>query len=217
MMKPPMFDKAPLLHSRRSMRGITSLLGLTIVACTSGSSPGGGGGTSDGGYKGPPSEAGISQEGIVCSTFYSSSGTFVPNTADPPPANFTGCWPIGAWTFSLTVSTDTTMGGGVDTCATAGKEPTALTKYQFTGTTSMDANGDPIENFSYTPQSGDPNVNSTIKVTEGGSGLCEGDVELYDSTGTKVWSLNPELNADNSVTGKAEFDLYGADQWGGSD
>ena len=216
MMEPRMFDKAPLLHSRRGMRGITGLLGLTIVACTSGSSPGGGG-TSDGGYKGPPSEAGMQQEGIICSTFYSSSGTFVPNAADPPPANFTGCWPIGAWTFSLTVNTDTMTGGNVDTCATAGKEPTPLSKYQFTGATSMDANGDPVEDFSYTPQSPDPNVHSTIKVTEGGSGLCEGDVELYDSTGMKVWSLNPELNADNSVTGGAEFDLYGADQWSGSD
>lgn len=212
-----MFNKAPRLHSRARMRAarIFGLLGSTLVACTTGSSPGGGGHAGDAGYVGPPSEAAMTQEGIICSTFYSSAGTFVPNTAEPPPANFTGCWPIGAWTFSLTINTNTATGGGTDTCAPAGKEPTPLAMYQFTGSTGSDAQGDPTENFSYTAQASDPNVHTTIKVTEGGSGVCEGNLTLYDTTGEKVWSLSPELNADNSITGGAEFDLYGTDQWGG--
>jgi hypothetical protein len=213
MMKPPMFDKAPLLHSTARMRAarIFGFLGSTIMACTTGSPSGG---LTTDAKPGPPSEAAVNQEGILCSTFYSSTGTFVPNTAEPPPANFTGCWPIGAWTFSLTINTNTATGGGTDTCATAGKEPTPLTKYQFTGSTGSDAMGDPTEVFSYTPQSSDPNIHTTIKVTEGGSGVCEGNLSLYDTTGTKVWSLSPELNADNSITGGAEYDLFMTDQWG---
>ncbi len=216
-MKPLLFDKAPLLQSRTRMRvagKIVAFLGSTLVACTTGSSSSGGGLTTDA-KPGPPSEAAMNQEGIVCSTFYSSAGTFVPNTAEPPPANFTGCWPIGAWTFSLTINTNTSTGGGTDTCATAGKEPTPLAQYQFTGATGSDGNGNPTENFSYTPQASDPNVHTTIKVTEGGSGVCEGNLSLYDTTGEKVWSLSPELNADNSITGGAEFDLYQSNQWGG--
>ena len=158
----------------------------------------------------------MQQEGILCSTFFASSGTFAPDTANPPPTGFTGCWPVGSWQFSLTVSTDTTSGGGPDTCAKTGHAQTPLAMYQFTGTTTLNQDGDPVQQFSYTRQPGDPNVNTTIKVTEDGSGVCQGNLSLYDTTGTKVWILQPELNADNSITGNAEFDLYGTDQWGGS-
>jgi hypothetical protein len=214
MLKTPIVGKASLLHPQARMRlaGI-SVVFSTIAACTSGTSAPGGG-TTDA-PRGPPSEAGTTQLGILCSTFYSSSGTFVPNAADPPPANFTGCWPIGAWTFTLTLSTDTTMGGGIDTCTTGGHEPTALAKYQFTGTTTLDQDGDPVEHFTYKAQSNDPNVHTTIKVTEGGTGICQGGMSLFDTTGTKVWTLSPELNLDNSITGSAEYDLYGSNQWGG--
>jgi hypothetical protein len=210
-----MVDKASLLHLQARMRlaGICVVLGSTIAACTTGSSTPGGG-IADA-TVGPPSESGMAQLGITCSTFYASSGTFVPNAGDPPPTNFSGCWPIGAWTFSLTPNTDTTTGGGVDTCMSGGHEPTTLAKYQFTGTTTLDQDGDPVEHFTYKAQSNDPNIHSTIKVTEGGTGVCQGSMSLFDTTGTKVWTLSPELNADNSITGSAEYDLYGSDQWGG--
>ena len=193
--------------------GVVSSM-LLSAACTTGSS-----GTGDGGgssiMAGHP-EASMQQEGITCSTFYAATGTFVPNTSDPPPSGFTGCWPIGTWTFSLTVSTDTTMGGGIDSCAASGKEPTPLAQYRFTGTTTTDADGDPVEHFTYNPQSTDPTVNYTAKVTEGGSGICAGNLTLYDATGEQVWSMSPELNTDNSITGNAEFDLFPTDQWSGS-
>jgi hypothetical protein len=212
-------DKASLLQRAISMRlaELALVLGSALAACTTGSSSPGGkpGGTVDA-TLGPPSESGAVQLGITCSTFFSAKGTFVPDTANPPPTGFTGCWPVGAWSFTLTVNTDTTSGGGVDTCATAGMEPTPLAKYQFTGTTSLDQDGDPQQSFKYNAQPSDPNVHTTIKVTEGGSGICQGSLSLYDSTGTKVWTLQPEQNADNSITGGAEFDLYTTDQWGGS-
>jgi len=199
--------QASRLQLQWAMRvaGLCILLGSTVAACTTGNGPG----------TLPPSEAGTTQLGILCSTFYAASGTFVPNASDKPPSGFTGCWPIGAWTFSLTLNADTSTGGGIDTCMTTGNEPTPLAKYQFTGTTTLDMNGDPLEHFAYMPQPSDPNVNTTIKVTEGGTGVCEGGLSLYDSTGTKVWTLSPELNADNSITGSAEYDLYGSNQWTG--
>ena len=192
---------------------ICVVLASTIAACTTGSSGPGGNGTDA--TLGPPSEAGMTQLGITCSTYYSTSGTFVPNAGDPPPASFSGCWPIGAWTFTLAPNTDPATGGGVDSCSTAGHAPTALAKYQFTGTTTLDQSGDPVEHFTYTPQSNDPNVHQSIKVTQGGTGICAGSLSLFDSTGTKVWPLSPELNLDNSINGSAEFDLYGSNQWGG--
>jgi len=120
MLKTQLVGKASLLHSLARMRlaGICVVLGLTATACTTGSSGPTGIGTDA--TLGPPSESGMAQLGIICSTFYAATGTFVPNAGDPPPANFTGCWPIGAWTFSLTLNADPNTGGGVDTCTTGG-------------------------------------------------------------------------------------------------
>src|SRR5580658_4067725 len=121
-MKTSMFSEASLLQRQTNMRvGICIAVGLGVVACSTGSSKTG------------SQDASMNMQlGIICSTFYSSSGTFAPNTADPPPSGFSGCWPIGAWTFSLTKSTDAMTGGGTDTCATDNHEPTPLAMYQFT-------------------------------------------------------------------------------------
>jgi hypothetical protein len=181
------------------------LVTLVASACTTGSS----------GIEPGNPEAGNQQLGIKCSTSYATSGTFVPNTADPPPSGFDGCWPIGGWTFTLSINTDPDSGGGVDSCAPANLEPTPLAQYQFTGSTTVNSDGDPEEHFTYTPQASDPNVNYSAKVTEGGTGICEGNLKLFDATGTQVWTMNPELNADNSITGSAEFDSYTDDQWTG--
>jgi hypothetical protein len=210
MMEAPMFGKASRLQPRPIMRLVAiCFLGSAAAACETGN------GASVDAARPPPSEAGNTQLGIICSTFYSSAGTFAPNTGDPPPTGFSGCWPIGVWTFSLTMVAPSAGSGSA--CA-GSNVPTPLTQYEFTGTTTTDQDGDPEEVFTYNPQPDDPNVNNTIKVTEGGSGLCQGDVSLYDTTGTKVWTLSPELNADNSITGTGtEYDLYGTDQWGGSD
>ena len=163
---------------------------------------------------GNQSEAGMEQLGILCSTFYAAHGTFVPNASDPPPSGFMGCWPIGQWTFTLTGNTDPNTGGGADSCAGA-HEPAPLAKYQFTGSTMPDTNGDKAQHFTYNPQASDPNVHITAKVTAGGTGVCQASLTLYDAMGTSVWTLKPELNADNSITGDAEYDLYGSNQWGG--
>lgn len=178
------------------------LVALLASACTTGSS----------GIEPGNPEAGNQQLGIQCSTSYAASGTFAPNTADQPPSGFEGCWPIGTWTFSLTVNTDPNSGGDVDTCA-ASHPQTPLAQYSFTGTTTVNSDGDKEEHFTYNPGAGDQTANYTAKVTEGGTGICAGSLKLYDASGTQVWTLSPELNQDNSITGGAEFDLYTDDQW----
>ena len=52
-----------------------------------------------------------------------------------------------------------------------------------------------------------------MKVSEGGSGLCEGELSIYSADGKTVWLLKPELNADNTITGDGEYGQYSTDQW----
>lgn len=59
----------------------------------------------------------------------------------------------------------------------------------------------------------DPAARYIVKVSQGGSGLCEGEVDLYSADGKTVYSLKPELNADSSITGDGEYNIYGTDQW----
>jgi hypothetical protein len=127
-----------------------------------------------------------------------------------------GCWPAGTWTVKLTKATT----GSADSCATDGHEPTPLAQYEIVATATADpTTGDPDIAWTYTPQSSsDPNVDFEGKATGGGVGLCNGAFGLYDATGTEVWNLTPELNTDDmTLSGTAEYDLYGSDQWVGSD
>jgi len=73
-------------------------------------------------------------------------------------------------------------------------------------------NGDPIvDTFTYVNDPTNPRV--VVKVSEGGSGLCEGELSIYSADGKTVWLLKPELNADNTITGDGEYGQYSTDQW----
>jgi hypothetical protein len=139
--------------------------------------------------------------GRICTTQFSTAGTFAPDTANLAPAGYTGCWPIGVWTFSATqVAND---------CQTP---PTLLSQYQIKAELVPDPNGtpDPVEQFSYVT---DPATMNHVKITQGGSGLCEGEVDLYSIDGLQLWAFKPELNADNTITGDGEYGLYKDSQW----
>src|SRR5258706_361572 len=83
-----------------------------------------------------------------------------------------------------------------DDCAVP---PTLLAQYQFSGHQMINMDGDIVPLFTYDT---DPSSMRTIvKVSEGGSGLCEGELDLYSMDGKSVFSLKPELNADNTITG----------------
>jgi hypothetical protein len=101
------------------------------------------------------------------------------------------------------------MAVAMNDCSTA---PKPEASYAFKGVQTNDDNGDPIvDTFTYL---NDPtNKRAIVKVSEGGSGLCEGEVDIYSADGTKVWLLKPELNADNTIVGDGEYGEYKSDQW----
>jgi hypothetical protein len=156
---------------------------------------------------GDPNDTGpdMNPLGRQCTTTFSTHGSFVPDTANPKPVDpetgvaAEGCWPIGVWTFQATIDTND--------CAPA---PTLLAQYQFKGTVTLNEDGDPIQAFEYMT---DSSVRNIVKVSEGGSGLCEGEVDLYNTDGTQVFLFKPALNADNSIAGDGEFGVFDSNQW----
>ena len=126
-------------------------------------------------------------------------GTFVPDTANAAPMGWVTCWPVGTWTFTAKV--------GTTDCTPA---PTPAAQYVMTGITQPDQNGDPQPVMQFT---GDAGIRSIAKYSDGGSGLCEGELDLYSTDGKTVWLLKPELNADNSLTGDGEYGVFSTDQY----
>jgi hypothetical protein len=144
--------------------------------------------------------------GRVCTTQLKPMGTFVQAYAAPAHEDgtpYTGCWPIGTWTFSVSV--------GEGDCQT---KPTPLAQYQFKVEEMTDADGNKYQVNTYMT---DPSVRNRVKVSQGGDGLCEGEVNLFSTDGKEVWILKPELYADQHLGGDGEYALYGSDQWTGAD
>ena len=194
------FGKALALHYDGGMRiaGISVSIGLSlaVAACTSGD-------------ESPPNG---DTRGITCQDNFTITGNFVLSSmsgSGRPADNLDGCWPVGMWTF--TVALDTTMS---NTCSPA---PTPLPQYQFEGDLEPDSNdpgGPPIETFKYDTDPTD--MYTIIKVTEGGSGSCEGEVDLYSTDGTQMWLLKPEIDTIDpmsTISGNGEFTIYTMDQW----
>lgn len=58
----------------------------------------------------------------------------------------------------------------------------------------------------------DPNVEHGVKVSQGGSGLCAGELELFSPDGKAVYLLRPALNGDDTITGDGEYATFATDQ-----
>lgn len=130
----------------------------------------------------------------VCTAMLSLSGSF--QESSPQPSDVFGCWPVGTWTFSAAIEDNA--------CP---ETPVLEQEYAFE--VSRDEDGE--ETYQYLT---DPTWERVlIKVTSGGGGLCEGGVEIYSSDGLVVLNLKPALQADKSITGFGEYDLYGTPQW----
>ena len=138
--------------------------------------------------------------GRVCTATFTASGTFMPGAAAP--TGWSECWPVGMWTFSMTQT--------ASDCSTA---PAILPSYQMRGDQITDMNGDPNYQMAYVT---DPTTNNIAKVTKGGgTGQCEGELDLYSADGNGVFYWKPYTNADNTITGDGEYTLYTNDQWTG--
>jgi hypothetical protein len=140
----------------------------------------------------------------VCTMSMTITGSFAelaPAPLNPDGTPYTGCWPYGTWTF-------TAARGATNTCQTA---PTILPQYQFKVDQATDPeNGDIIPKYVYMT---DPTAHNRVKVSQGGDGLCEGELNVFSTDGKEVWILKPEMYADKTLRGDGEYSLYKIDQW----
>jgi hypothetical protein len=132
--------------------------------------------------------------GIVCEAQVAIAGNFKAGAARP--SDVFGCWPVGTWTFSATVqSTD---------CAS----PPALER-QYAFAVARDA--DQVETYRFLNDPARDGVR--LKVTSGGSGLCEGGLMIWSADRKTLFNLKPTLNADGTVAGNGEIELYSTPQF----
>jgi hypothetical protein len=140
--------------------------------------------------------------GRVCGATMSITGSYVQSM--PPPLNadgtpWQGCWPVGMWTFSAQIA--------MNDCQMS---PTLLSQYQFRADSSLDADGNVQETFTYVT---DPTANNIVKVSEDAAG-CEGQLDLYSADGLQQWTLHPHMNVgQTTLDGQGEYWLYTTDQW----
>jgi hypothetical protein len=140
--------------------------------------------------------------GRVCTMQMTITGTFTQSMEPPENANgepYTGCWPIGTWTFRATR-------GETDCSGT----PQLLEQYQFKVDYRFDDDGNQYQSNTYMT---DPTVRHRVKVSQGGAGLCQGELNLFSSDGKEVWIIKPSLYADGTLRGDGEYALYKDDQW----
>lgn len=164
---------------------ITSLF-FAVMGCT-GDTPPGGGGTDAGDPE--PNER-------TCVAELTTSGTFEVDASSVSLPG-TGCRPWGTWTFTTAIVSNN--------CS----PPPGVQDYRFKATWKLDNDGNTITEYAYLT---DPTSQHSLKSSQGGSGLCAGELQLYSADGKKVFNLRPELNGDGSITGDGEYAVYATDQ-----
>ena len=139
---------------------------------------------------------------ILCTTSFSLTGTYT--ISDPKPTTVTGCWPIGSWSFSPTVTSNN--------CTPS---PTPDGNYTFTvarDTTSAEPDFDWLYSYPADPT-------AELHVSSGGGGLCEATLLIYSTDGKQVFNFHPalpDLNldglADGTIDGNGTFEIHTKDQ-----
>ena len=159
----------------------------------------GGGGTGGGGTGGSGGGGGTPAPVIgnrICTSQTSFTGTFTPG--NPPPADSeSGCWPDGTWTFTASITS---------TDCPAGQAPTVESQYSFLVVEDADYN----QTITY--QNDPTSTNFTAKISGGDGGLCTGNILLFSTDGRTIWNLQPVLQADNSLNGMGDIQVWDADQ-----
>jgi hypothetical protein len=130
----------------------------------------------------------------ICEAMLALSGSFAPST--PKPDDVAGCWPVGRWTFSATVE--------MNSCE---QPPKLEPQYQF----DVVRDAEDVETYAYFTDPADERA--FIKVTSGGGGLCEGGLLIYSDDGKEILNLKPALQADQTLNGFGEYDVYQCDQF----
>jgi hypothetical protein len=184
------------------MKLVAASLGIFAAGCVTGEDgDGGGGGVVD---------------RITCATNLSITGTHVEGDNGPlPPAEgaLSGCRPIGTWQFTVTATGATdlveTDGDPIPACAnTAG----LLSQYSFR----VDFDGtQPIEDryyaWLYTVVTPADDAEAELKVTSGGGGLCEGDLQVFPTPdGKTTIIMHPTIESDGGDPPQSTGNLIGS-------
>lgn len=186
------FNLAPLLPCNLGMLRIAGVCALILSTGCLVESAGGG-------DDGPKVDDML---GRICTVTLKTEGTFA-QSKEPPVHDdgtpYTGCWPIGTWTFTASI-----VEGDCE------NQPSLLPQYQFKVDEMFDDDGNPYQVNTYMT---DPSVRHRVKVSQGGDGLCVGELNLWSADGKEVWILKPSLYADLHLGGEGEYQLYHDDQW----
>jgi hypothetical protein len=137
-----------------------------------------------------------SSDRITCEAAVTLSGTMV---AETQPAEVIGCWPVGTWTFSPTL--------GTNTCPTP---PPLLGTYAFTGERDL-TSAEPDFTWIFTVTApNDPTAH--VGVSSGGGGLCSAAMMVYSADGKTVTNLHPALGEGGVLTGNGTYEVHTTDQ-----
>jgi hypothetical protein len=184
-----------------------------------------------------PDEPDPNPNGIQCSAAIATSGSFQEDPANPRPLDpigpdgevgtaddntlpIGGCWPVGTWTFTATIDAtapvvDSDGDGEGDRCGEVSGTtvPGLESSYSFRVTRTEDPGaGGLVESYQYLGTS--PNFFG-IKVSEGGSGDCQGIVEFKSPDSKQWWTFNPTICTSancvppsNTIIGSGDFTQY---------
>ena len=170
--------------------GALILLGLSVGAC----------GVGDEDYVPPESDDRNEALGIVCDAVFNITGTF---TAGVParPADVSGCWPVGEWSFTAKLA-ETSCPAGPDGSPAS---IAVLPSYRFSVARAEGADQQGyVETYTW---AGDISAVRRLKVSAGGSGDCEGGLELFSADGTQFWNMKPSQSG-GILSGIGEYALY---------
>lgn len=197
---------APELRYDASMRKAGASVLVTLFAAACG--------------VGDDTTSGVST-GIECSAVFTTTGTFTQaatpaRPTDPAAENYvSGCWPAGTWEFTAAIEEAGEVpdadGDGVGDRCTGAQAPKLAAKYSFVITRTEDDLG-----WKDTSQyTGDTQLHQLykIKVSEGGSGDCEGSLQLYSADFKQWWNFKPNLaievgQSSAQLTGQGDFTQY---------
>jgi hypothetical protein len=140
------------------------------------------------------SDGGVQLGTMICRDALALSGQWQQGNA--PPSGFPGgCWPDGTWSFSANVSQSA--------CSSA---PVLAAQYRFQVVEDADYN----DTITYLNDPTD--ASASLKITGGEGGVCTGAFLLFSADGKTVINLRPALQADGSINGQGEYQIWTADQ-----
>jgi hypothetical protein len=149
----------------------------------------------------------------LCNASFTVTGTFTPGTPGRPVdpdtnTPITGCWPVGAWSFTASMASNmcqtapATLGTyafKVERVPVDPMDPSSTdTMQQITSTTTLPAG-----------------MQYHLSMSANGQG-CQGHFEVGSADGSQYWNMVPTLAKDptaTAISGTGDYVMYQGDAW----